>query len=76
MKIGTSYLNKMRRQSNITIKQLSGITGIDPKLISEMEDGKRPITEKYAKLFTKVLPKPWKAYINETILEVPKTSTD
>ncbi len=45
-----TYLRGARGRENLTQKQLSELTGIPTRHISEMENGKRPIGKKNARL--------------------------
>jgi DNA-binding XRE family transcriptional regulator len=48
-------LRGARYRENLTQQELSKLTGIPQRHISEMENGKRPIGRKNAKIFAKVL---------------------
>ena len=50
-----TVLKGARQKENLTQKQLSELTGIPQRHISEMENGKRPIGKKNAKKFAEVL---------------------
>ncbi|MBF0132375.1 MAG: helix-turn-helix transcriptional regulator [Magnetococcales bacterium] len=48
-------LSGARGKENLTQRQLSELTGIPQRHISEMENGKRPIGKKNAKLFAETM---------------------
>jgi len=51
---GTSLVGA-RHKEGLTQIQLSKLTGIPQRHISEMENGKRPIGKRNAKMFAKIL---------------------
>ncbi len=59
---GTS-LRGARYKEGITQRELSEMTGIAQRHISEMENAKRPIGKKNAKLFAKVLNVSYKVFL-------------
>ncbi|HYA42483.1 MAG TPA: helix-turn-helix transcriptional regulator [Syntrophobacteraceae bacterium] len=56
-------LRGARYKEGITQRQLSEVTGIPQRHISEMENAKRPIGKKNAKLFAKVLGTGYKLFL-------------
>ena len=52
-----------RMRENLTQAELSEITGIPQSHISEMENGKRPIGKKHARLFAKALNCGYKVFL-------------
>jgi hypothetical protein len=56
-------LRGARYKEGITQRQLSEMTGIAQRHISEMENAKRPIGKKNAKLFAKVLNSSYKLFL-------------
>jgi DNA-binding XRE family transcriptional regulator len=48
-------LREMRTLADLTQRQLAGLTRISAKHLSEMENGKRPISREQAKIFAKIL---------------------
>jgi DNA-binding transcriptional regulator YiaG len=50
-----TFLRGARGRENLTQKQLSELTGIPARHISEMENGKRPVGKKNARLLGKAL---------------------
>lgn len=56
-------LRGARYKEGITQWQLSEMTGISQRHISEMENAKRPIGKKNAKLFAKVLNSSYKLFV-------------
>ena len=56
-------LRGARYKEGITQRQLSEMTGIAQRHISEMENAKRPIGKKNAKLFAKVLNTGYKVFL-------------
>ncbi len=56
-------LRGARYKEGITQRQLSEMTGIPQRHISEMENAKRPIGKKNAKLFAKALSTGYKVFL-------------
>ncbi len=52
-----------RHKENLTQRQLSELTGIPQRHISEMENAKRPIGKKNARIFAKVLKVSYKVFL-------------
>ena len=56
-------LRGARYKEGVTQRQLSEVTGIPQRHISEMENDKRPIGKKNAKLFARVLNMSYKVFL-------------
>lgn len=56
-------LKAARERENLTQKQLSERVGVPQRHISEMENGKRPIGKKNAKLFSRALNVGYKIFL-------------
>jgi transcriptional regulator with XRE-family HTH domain len=56
-------LSGIRRREELTQKQLSERTGIPQRHISEMENGKRPIGKKNARILGKALNTNYKVFL-------------
>ncbi len=52
-----------RSKAGLSQKQLADLTGIYPRHISEMENGRRPIGKKNAKLFAKALETDYRVFL-------------
>ena len=58
-----TYLSGARHREGMTQKQLADKTGVPQRHISEMENGKRPIGKKTAKVFAKVLDTDYRVFL-------------
>ncbi len=58
-----TYLSGARHREGQTQKQLAEKTGVPQRHISEMENGKRPIGKKTAKVFAKVLNTDYRVFL-------------
>ena len=58
-----TYLSGARHREGMTQKQLAEKTGVPQRHISEMENGKRPIGKKIAKVFAKILKTNYRVFL-------------